>query len=774
MFLRVGIFSLLLIAGSARAADRDTTWSYDALFDQFRAQKLDAARCATVGSALIQRDAATFALESGDLVLATPVGGRVRSAVFTGQGAFAFTPATEVERDQLRRFIGTPVLRVAFDQLTLIFADSTESEIAALARLSPGEPSPSAEKALSRTIDDVSHAGSRSIDPSLGRSLVDRIPDGYFLAAIHPVSGKTIYLNLNPYAGEEMVLYRSREGPKASGLYRIYDREILSKFRLGGRSSDDLQADYRPALRVRHVTADVQIQRYTDIRARARLHAVVEASQAEFLSFGLFEKLAVDSVRVNGRPAAWSRGKDSPLLWVQCAPPLVAGDSVQVEVQYHGPIIKRDGDWFWLESDLTWLPVHQTQVRATYDLTFHHPADIQLSSIHERVSRETKRGTTTSRWVCDRPVQYASFNLGFMKEHQVKAKGIPEVIVLMSDEQHGEWARALAEEGIASGKDMEKQVGADVGNSLAFFQSVYGPLPVKRLFATETPIAHGVSFPGMIALYAGTFQTNARYGENELFRSHEVAHQWWPYGVGVRSYHDYWLSEGFAHFSALWFLQTSNRTTKRYFDMLEEWRKDIVEGQRQKLGTGLRIAPTWLGSRAAVNNGQGAYHTAIYEKGAWILHMLRNLLLDLDRMSDERFRALMKDYYQTYQGQDASTQDFRRVAEKHAGQDLGWFFKQWVYGTDIPAYRFSWKSEPAAAGKFKVRCRIEQREVPESFRMSVPILIDFGDRGHARFRVEVTGPTTEIELPPLDAAPKRLVFNDLASVLCEVENADWR
>jgi hypothetical protein len=424
---------------------------------------------------------------------------------------------------------------------------------------------------------------------------------------------------------------------------------------------------------------------------------------------------------------------------------------------------------------LTWLPLHQEgEARSTYDLTFHHPADLQLASIHERISTLTKAGITTSRWVCDRPVQYACFNLGFMKEHQVKAKGIPEVTVLISSEQHGELARALAEDAIGSGKDMEKQVGADVANSLAFFEGVYGPLPVKHLFATETPVPHGESFPGMIALYTGTFQTNQRYGENELFRSHEVAHQWWPYGVGVRTYHDYWLSEGFAEFSALWFLQTSDRTAKRYFDMLEEWRKDIVQGQRQKLGTGLRIAPTWLGPRAAVNSGEGAYQTAIYEKGAWILHMLRNLTLDLNTMSDDRFRATMKDYYETYRGRDASTQDFRRVAEKHAGQDLGWFFKQWVYGTDVPAYRFSWKAEPAAAGKFKVRCRIEQREVPESFRMSVPILIDFGDRGHARFRAEVTGPTTEIELPPLDAAPKRMVFNDLASVLCEVENVDWR
>lgn len=769
--------AILVLAGTlgsaAAGAAPDTTWSYDALFDQFRAQKLDRSRCAKVASLLIQRDAATLALEEGDLVMATPVGGRVRAAVFTGRGSFVFAPASEVEREQLRRFSGVPLLRIPFDQLTMIFSDSSEAELAMAATFGPGQPGRGAEEVLARTLNDISHAGSHTVKSSLGRSLVERSPDGHFSAAIHPISGKMLYLDIDPYSTEEVMLLRSAEGPKAGGLGRIYGWDLISKFRLGGRSSDDLESDERTPLRVHHVAADFQILKYTDIRASARLRAAVKAN-AEFVVLALYERLVVDSVLVDGRPTRWSRGKDSPLLWIQCTPPLEAGDSVEVAVSYHGPLIRREGDSFWLESNTTWLPLHEPLVRSTYDLTFHHPSDLQLASIHERVSTETKRGITTSHWVCERPVQYASFNLGFMKEHQVTVKGIPSVTVLISTEHDAEWAKELAEEGIASGKDMEKQVGADVANSLAFFQKVYGTLPVKQLFATETPIPHGVSFPGMIALYAGTFQYNAGYGTSELFRSHEVAHQWWPYGVGPRTYHDTWLSEGFAQFSSLWFLQTSPRTSKRYFDVLEKWRKTIVEGQRQKLGTGLRIAPTWLGPRARVNAAEGAYQTAIYDRGAWILHMLRNLLLDLDTMNDERFRALMKDFYQTYEGREASTQDFRRVAEKHAGQDLEWFFKQWVYRTDVPAYRFAWKSEPAAGGKFRVRCRIEQREVPEGFRMSVPILIDFGDPGHARFRADVRGPTTELELPLLDYAPKQLVFNDLASVLCEVENVAWR
>ncbi len=774
-----GLVLAALVLGSSAgwassAAERDTSWSFERFFREFRGQRLDPAHCAAVASLLIQRDVASFALEEGQLVLATPIGGRIAGAAFTGRGSFAFAPASEVEREQLRRLFGTPVLRVPFDQLALIFNDSTEAELTASAHFGPGRPAHEAELALQRVIDDLSHAGTQHIDHTLASSLLERRVDGHFFAAVHPLKGRSLFLEIDPWNGEEVILSRNPEGPPVGGVERVSAREILSQLRREGRSSEELDGDSRRELTILHIAADLRIDHYTDLRATARLRGVTRADRASFLAFQLYDQLVVDSVRVDGRITRWARGRGSNLLWAQCTPPLERGDSIDVAVSYHGPVIKREGNQFWLAVEQTWLPLHQWLTRCTYDLTFHYPSDLQLASIRDRVSTTTQGGVTTARWLCDQPVQYACFNLGFMKEHQVEVAGIPAVTVLMNSEDHRERARELAEEAVGSGKDMEKQVGADVANSLAFFQSVYGPLPLRRLYATETPIAHGVSFPGMIALYTGTFQSNERYGEAELFRSHEVAHQWWPYGVGMRTYHDVWLSEGLAEFSALWFLQASAHDNQRYFQVLEAWRKDILEGQRQKLGSGLRVAPTWLGTRAAVNAQDGAYQTAVYEKGAWVLHMLRNLLLDLDSMRDDRFEAVMKDYYQAFRGQEASTQDFRRVAEKHAGRDLGWFFQQWVYRTDVPTYRFAWKAEPAAGGKVRVRCRVEQRDVPDDFQMSVPILIDLGDRGHARIRAEVRGPTTEFELPLMDATPRQVVFDDLSSVLCEVENVDWR
>ena len=72
----------------------------------------------------------------------------------------------------------------------------------------------------------------------------------------------------------------------------------------------------------------------------------------------------------------------------------------------------------------------------------------------------------------------------------------------------------------------------------------------------------------MVSLSWVTFQNTSDAGDDELFRAHEVAHQWWGIGVDFESYHDQWLSEGFANFSGLWYMQTVRHDNRKYFDML--------------------------------------------------------------------------------------------------------------------------------------------------------------------------------------------------------------
>jgi aminopeptidase N len=154
--------------------------------------------------------------------------------------------------------------------------------------------------------------------------------------------------------------------------------------------------------------------------------------------------------------------------------------------------------------------------------------------------------------------------------------------------------------------------------------------------------------------------------------------------------------------------------------------------------------------------------------------MLRILMLDLKTMNEDRFTQTMQDFYRSYEGKRASTADFRRVVEAHAGTDMAWFFDQWVYGTALPTYRVSYHTQRGDGGQYRVRLRVEQQGVPDTFLMYVPVTVDLGKDQVARVRVKVTGPVTELDLPPMPTEPKALRFNDLEGVLAEVKMVDWK
>ena len=100
--------------------------------------------------------------------------------------------------------------------------------------------------------------------------------------------------------------------------------------------------------------------------------------------------------------------------------------------------------------------------------------------------------------------------------------------------------------------------------------------------------------------------------------------------------------------------------------------------------------------------------------------MLRMLLYDYARGDDSRFIAMMKDFVQTYYNRNASTEDFKAICDKHFKQDMGWFFRQWVYGTDMPriSVEYSFASDPAGV-VWKVD--VKQQNVPDGFSLVDPV-----------------------------------------------------
>ncbi len=757
--------------------------SYERAFAQLADLSPDPARAAPVRNLILRRDVATIELAEGTMSLFKPIEGRVWGAVFVGRGTFSFRPPTEIERRQLERFYKTDSLATSFESLVLLFADSTLVEIASQAKFGAGEIGKEGRKAVRRCLDLLLDPKSKDINYSIGKTCLEGASNSLFLAYFDPAShSKAGIFQIDPYHTEQVQLWR----PVKALFFqeRIRNREIICQFPLEPEreSESSLAGDYLATYDDEHYRIESSFDGGLRLRAETEIRFRSLEDGQNWVVFALAPKLEVDSVEwEGGAPADFFKGKDALLLWVRCDRPLSQTEVRTLKIRYHGEVVDRADDWVYFDPSAHWYPRIVPGGRATFELTYSNPVEYTLVSVGEPVSSERRGSAVVSRWAVETPAQLCSFMMGIYKEHRIQSERIPPITVLMSESAHRRVresaGESLIEQGLAPGRAMEKQVGADVANSLAFFQSQYGSTGLKRFYVAENPLKRsflGLAYPGLIHLDWSTFYNTQSGGSDEMLRAHEVAHQWWgALGVVPATYHDLWLSEAFAEFSALWYLQAASKDSKRFLDTLKRSRERIVRNRKFLLGSGQEAGPIWLGPRTRTSTTQEDYRLIIYDKGAWVLHMLRNLFLDLETMKDGGFREMMREFYGTYGGHDATTADFQRMVEKHAGRDMSWFFREWIYGTDVPRYRFAWRVAPAEEGKFRVTCRVDQENVSGDFQMFIPVHVDFGGDRFAKVRVFVKGRQSEFELPLMPMEPKRIIFNDLESVLCEVENVDW-
>lgn len=753
--------TLALVMRPAAAAAQDPgAPTYETVYADLRAIEPRADRVARVANLVLTRDAGTFTLVAGTVTLLSPVAGRTVGAVFEGLGTFAFAPPSTIEQDRLQRFEHKRSLDDRFNELVLFFTDSTLAQFERALQFGPGEVTNSRRLLARGSLDYLGDDDTKSFDPDLMAGFLNQDQNGVFYAQINRIDGGPVMFMFDPLEGEAVTLAR-----RAPRIAWTREPEVICKFAAGGAAAagDSAPVERRATATIADYHLDVTLtQTMTGDMAfatAARLRVTAATALGPWVAFELFPKLRLDSARTpDGRPLAAFRGKDADEVWVRLDRRLEPGDTRDIVLAYHGDLIDRVGSFYFIKTSISWYPLSlDGRSYATFDITFHSPAHLRLASVGERTDSSVVRRVLTTRWTSVGPIRNASFNLGLFEDYTVREADVPPVTVLVSEEAHRQLSQILTQQ-----RKMKETVGTDVVQSLRFFQRVYGAPDASRFYATEVPDLHGEAFPGMVNLSWATFQQTDLEGQDLVFRAHEVAHQWWGIGVDYATYHDQWLSEGFADFSGLWYLQTALRDNNKYFGVLRHWRADIMLHKDEP-------SPLWLGYRTTTSKDQTGYQALVYEKGAWVLHMLRMMMLDLQTMKEDQFTDMMQDFYRSYRGRRASTADFQRVVERHIGMPMDWFFQEWVYGTAIPTYHVSNSTDRLPNGKFRVTLHVSQDNVSDDFRMYVPVAVDLGDRRVVRFLVNVRGAESQIVLPLLPSEPKGVKFNDLEGVLCEVK-----
>jgi hypothetical protein len=755
------VCSLALSVGSVPASAQEGGQSneYLAMYEALLGLRPDAQRVATLSVPLvIRRPGFQLILTEGQVSL-LDIGGRVVGAAFSGTGSATVLPAIGMEQQELKRKLGSTMHRAEIEAAAILYSGGGLPEFESTLTFAPGTVEGPATRAVERANRFLKGEESGEYDSSVMAIFLNQLNEDFLHVHLDPKEGPGLFYRYDERSQEEATF--GREGPRDryETLTRFHPEEDYLDGSWLEAQDDGLVAmdSYELAIRV----DDSATRMWFD----GSVTLTPKQAGAAWVPMSLFEKLEIREGRwADGSPLKFYRPEKSGVLWIRLPESAEEGQSLPLHLTYGGDLGDRSGGWYGLLSPTGWYPRVGGE-RSTFDLTFHTPSKLHVVASGDLVSREERGDTVITRWVTGEKAIHASFNVGpFDVQSFAEDPSVPPLTIQVQKEGHNQLQdRGAIQQGNVAGK-----VGLDVSNSIRFYEEVYGPLSSEEFMVAEIPYPHGQAFPGMVQLSYVTYFNTSAGGEDESFRAHEVAHQWWGLGVRGKTPRDVWIEEGLAEFSSLWYMLKVKVDPIRVYELLDEKKEALLE-LRDEAG------PMWLGRYHLQNAEDGGLHYSriVYDKGAWVIHMLRILLMDLDSQDDQLFADAIKSVYQTYRGRELSTAEFQQHLEGQVGFALDWFFQQWVYGTAIPTYRFSYTGRETEDGEYQLWGKVIQEDVPEDFTAFVPVLIDFGEQGFARVRMEVRGRESTVEFPVLPGKPENVIFNDLRGVLAHVKTEKW-
>jgi aminopeptidase N len=163
----------------------------------------------------------------------------------------------------------------------------------------------------------------------------------------------------------------------------------------------------------------------------------------------------------------------------------------------------------------------------------------------------------------------------------------------------------------------------------------------------------------------------------ENLLAHEIAHQWFGDAVSELDWHHIWISEGFATYLTDLYIENTHGREAFVASLLDE-KGQVLRFSKRRLAP---IVDTTLPVSARLLNKN------VYEKAAWVLHMLRH------DMGDEKFRECVQTFYEKYKFKNALTDDFLEVVESVTGKEYDTFFQQWFHQAGHPVLSFQWKQK---------------------------------------------------------------------------------
>jgi hypothetical protein len=731
---------------------------------EIRNAGLDPGECYRVRDLNYAKQDLRLYFNDGYLLFSKPVAGRRLWAVFSGEneggdGEIIVLPPHRSERRSLASFVHSPNLDEHFRMTVLVASDSTTSDLLERAR-QIGKQSGERGILLSEKYAETGKLLGESFTMRLVQDLLNgESPSaGLFFGAIGSTRVGNFDIMHDPSSRDQILVGQvNSSAPKPS--FETWCAFESRAVRQAGWHAD-------PPLRATEYKIDATLDANLRMTADTRLKLRVNRQPIRALPFLISSRMRVTEAKLDGKPVeifaqnsfretAIHGGYDGSFLLVP-SEPIAAGSEHELEVHHEGDVIDPAGNGvFFVGSRGTWYP-HQFFELSKYEMTFRYPKALNLVGTGSIVEDKEDGDVRVTRCVADVPIRFAGFNLGEYRTVTLKKSGYTirvcgnrSVEPALARKRSLEIVPQLGRHPRPSGEALElsqeitpttpdnsarlNELSSQIEGAVEFMAGEFGPIPLKTITVSPIPGFFGQGFPGLVYLSTYAYLNPKDHTVTtkdpavqtfffDLLPAHELAHQWWGNLVTSESYQDDWLMESLANYSALMYLE-KRKGTKAMEQVLDQYRSHLL-AKRPDGTTVESSGPVTWGGRLLAAYGDDVWRVIIYEKGSWIIHMLRRY------MGDDRFARLLAELPKRYSGSVVTTEGFRHTAAEFLpskGTDpyLENFFESWVYGTGIPALKLDY-SVRGKAPTLRVNGTVRQSGVDEEFSPDIPIEVQSG------------------------------------------------
>ena len=746
-------------------------------------------------------------LEDGTIAYTQAVDGRITGAFFTGEGTVLVLPPDQVERASLALFTQSAALNEHFTQLYLRWdGESLRQQLESAHR----GPAPDGNEIVSKwgpLVKDLARADALRLT----------------VATLNGASSvKTEFLHAR-IAGERLGnfdAFYDKNYPEAITVAqagydagRVYDNVWLSfsakSQRAGQRYSsgrDELvtQTD-QAAPNENGVTATVAIKRFdidaelappTDIRVGAQLHLTTNEDELRAIAFELSHNLKVSEASLDGKPVEVLQNPAVPgsevartgndVLAVILPQPLEPKTEHTLSFRYAGPVMTdRGGGLLYVGDRGTWYPNLGLR-NSEFDLRFRFPAEYKLEATGAQVESSRNGASAVMHFRSQKPIPVAGFNLGQFFEQQAKSPtGSADIHVFA--------AKVMENHPTTDPSANLASVAQQSAQTVGFYESHLVPFPYHELAITQLPGEVSQGWPGLIYLATPAFLSASQVQFSSpflqivfqhLMLSHELGHQYWGQNVSWRSYREQWIMEALANYSALLFIDGSDRGTvgHRSIDtVMDQYRQDLLAVNEAGIQQ-LKAGPVTLGSRLDSSKFPNGYNAITYGRGTWLIHMLRSMMRDAAQLHaasgekadpDAQFWQALRSLQTDFAAKAMSEHDLQAAFEKvwprsiryENSASLDWFFHDWVNGVSMPTFELQGVKITASG---TATGTIATKDTPKDFTALLPLYAEmadgsqrlvaqvFADEPEAVFKIEVPAGTKRLLLDPKNEVLRRV------------------